>query len=100
MFVSDFAMRKEFLKNKKAALSFNINDIFNTRRWGTIYDTEDFYQDSYRRWNVRTFRVTFSYKFGDGDLDMFKKKNNSTDQQRGRIIAIDLTCVLAACLQF
>ncbi len=74
-FVSDFAMRKEFLKNRKASLSFNVNDIFNTRRWGTIYDTKDFYQDSYRRWNVRTFRVTFSYKFGDGDFDLFKKKS-------------------------
>ena len=76
-FVSDFALRKEFLRNKKAALSFNINDIFNTRRWGTIYDTEDFYQDSYRRWDVRTFRVTFSYKFGNGDFDFLKKKTSS-----------------------
>ncbi|WP_170971002.1 outer membrane beta-barrel protein [Ilyomonas limi] len=76
-FVSDFAMRKEFLRNKKAAISFNINDIFNTRRWGTIYDTEDFYQDAYRRWDVRTFRITFSYKFGNGDFDIFKKRNNN-----------------------
>lgn len=76
-FVSDFAMRKEFLKNKAAAVSLSINDIFNTRKYGTIYDTESFYQDSYRKWSVRTFRVTFSYKFGDNDLELFKKKNNS-----------------------
>jgi outer membrane receptor protein involved in Fe transport len=83
-FVADFAMRKEFLRNKKAAISFNINDIFNTRRWGTIYDTEDFYQDSYRRWDVRTFRLTFSYKFGNGDFDIFKKKNgNTADNEEG-----------------
>ena len=78
-FVTDFAMRKEFLKNNKAALSFSINDVFNTRRYGTIYDTEDFYQDSYSRWSVRTFRVTFSYKFGDADFNFFKKKNNSNN---------------------
>jgi hypothetical protein len=72
-------MRKEFLKNKKASLSFNITDIFNTRRWGTIYDTEDFYQDSYRRWDVRTFRLTFSYKFGNGDFDVFKKRNSGNN---------------------
>jgi len=75
-FASDFAMRKEFLK-KKASVSFSINDIFNTRKFGTIYDTDDFYQDSYRRWNVRSFRVTFSYKFGNSDLNLFKRKNNS-----------------------
>ena len=75
-FASDFAMRKEFLK-KKASVSFSINDIFNTRKFGTIYDTDNFYQDSYRRWNVRSFRVTFSYKFGNSDLNLFKRKNNS-----------------------
>ncbi len=61
----DVAIKKEFLKNKKASLTFAVNDLFNTRRWGTIYDTERFYQDSYRRWNVRNFRISFSYKFGD-----------------------------------
>ena len=70
-------MRKEFLRKKAAAVSFSINDIFNSRKFGTIYDTEDFYQDSYRRWSVRTFRVTFTYKFGNTDLDLFKKKNNN-----------------------
>lgn len=64
-FTTDFAIKKEFLKDKKASLTFAINDLFNTRRWGTIYDTEQFYQDSYRRWNVRNFRISFSYKFGD-----------------------------------
>jgi outer membrane receptor protein involved in Fe transport len=88
-FVSDFAMRKEFLKRKAASVSLSINDIFNSRKFGTIYDTEDFYQDSYRRWSVRTFRVTFSYRFGDTDFDLFKKRNNNNnnmpDQQEGGV---------------
>lgn len=78
-FVSDFAMRKEFLKDKAASLSLSVNDIFNTRRYGTIYDTESFYQDSYRRWSVRTFRITFSYKFGDNRLDLFKRRNSGNN---------------------
>jgi outer membrane receptor protein involved in Fe transport len=78
-FVSDFAMRKEFLKRKAASVSLSINDIFNSRKFGTIYDTEDFYQDSYRRWSVRTFRVTFSYRFGDSEFDLFKRKNNNNN---------------------
>ena len=68
----DVAIRKDFLKNKKASLTFAVNDLFNSQRWGTIYDTEQFYQDSYRRWNVRNFRVTFSYKFGDTNFSLFK----------------------------
>jgi len=66
----DFAIRKDFLKNDKANLTFGINDVFNTNRWGTIYDTKEFYQDAYRRWNVRSFRLTFTYKFGDPNFSL------------------------------
>ena len=72
-FAVDLAMRKDFLKNNKATITFGINDLFNTQRWGTIYDTETFYQDSYRRWNVRNFRITFSYKFGDADFSLTRR---------------------------
>lgn len=66
----DFAIRKDFLKNDKANLTFGINDVFNSNRWGTIYDTDEFYQDAYRRWNVRSFRLTFTYKFGDPNFSL------------------------------
>ena len=70
----DFAIRKDFLKNNAGTLTFNVNDVFNSRRFGSITDTENFYQDSYRRWNVRTLRLTFSYRFGKTDLDLFKRR--------------------------
>jgi outer membrane receptor protein involved in Fe transport len=76
----DFAMKKEFLKDKKAALTLAVNDVFNTDRRGTIYDTDDFYQDSYRRWNVRNFRITFSYKFGDADFSFSKRRGSGEDE--------------------
>ncbi|MGN6619330.1 MAG: outer membrane beta-barrel protein [Ilyomonas sp.] len=82
-YTADFAFRKEFLKNKAAALSFNVNDIFNTRRFGTIYDTDQFYQDSYSRWSVRTFRVTFSYKFGNADFNLFPKRQRDNGNNSG-----------------
>lgn len=72
---ADFALRKEFLKGNKASATFAINDILNSRRWGTIYDTETFYQDSYRRWNVRSFRLTLSYKFGKADFSLLHRNN-------------------------
>ncbi|MGN6353256.1 MAG: outer membrane beta-barrel protein [Parafilimonas sp.] len=76
-FSTDVAVRKEFFKKKAGALSLSVNDLFNTRKFGTIYDTDDFYQDGYRRWNVRTVRLTFSYRFGDSDL--FRKKDNNNN---------------------
>lgn len=74
----DFAIRKDFLKNKAGTIVFNINDVLNSRKFGSITDTENFYQDSYRRWNVRSFRLTFSYRFGRSDLDLFKKRDNNS----------------------
>ncbi|HUQ66199.1 MAG TPA: outer membrane beta-barrel family protein [Flavitalea sp.] len=72
---TDFAVRKEFLKNRVAAVTFAVNDVFNTGRWGQIYDTENFYQDAYRRWNVRNFRVNFSYRFGKSDFKIGQREN-------------------------
>ncbi len=72
----DFAIRKDFLKDKKATLTFAINDVFNSQRWGTIYDTDQFYQESFRRWNIRNFRLSFTYKFGDAKFSLFKRGNS------------------------
>jgi outer membrane receptor protein involved in Fe transport len=73
----DFALRKEFLKNRIAAVTLAVNDVFNSNRWGQIYDTENFYQDAYRRWNVRNFRISFSYRFGKSDFKIGQRDNNS-----------------------
>lgn len=83
-YVVDAGFRKDFLKNNKATLTFNINDVFNTRRFGSIYDTENFYQDSYRRWNVRSFRVTLSYRFGKANFSLFRKNGERRDDNNDR----------------
>ena len=69
----DIAIRKDILKDKKGSLVFAVNDLFNTHRYGTIYDTETFYQESYRRRSIRNIRLTFSYKFGDTNFSLFRK---------------------------
>jgi hypothetical protein len=70
----DVALRKEFLKDKRASVTFSVNDVFWTDRDGSIYDTENFYQESYRR-NIRSFRLNFSYRFGNADFKMFNRNN-------------------------
>jgi outer membrane receptor protein involved in Fe transport len=74
----DFGLRKEFLKEKRGTITFNINDIFNTQRFGSIIDTDAFYQDSYRRRNVRSFRINFTYKFGKDDFKIFKRDDRGS----------------------
>jgi len=77
----DFAFRKEFMKKNAAAITFAVNDLFNTNRYGQIYDTENYYQDSYSRWNVRNFRFTFTYRFGDKDFKLLGNgKRDNADE--------------------
>lgn len=83
-FDSDFAIRKDLFKDDRGSVTFSVNDIFNTRRYGVLYDTETFYQESYRRWRVRSFRVTLSYKFGDSDFSLFNRRGG-----RGRTESIE-----------
>ena len=77
----DFGLRKEFLKDKKGIISFNINDIFNTLRFGSIIDTDAFYQDSFRRRNVRSFRINFTYKFGKDDFKISRREERNNDRE-------------------
>lgn len=79
----DLAIRKDFLKNNRANVTFAVNDVLNSKRWGTIYDTETFYQDSYRRWNVRSFRLTVSYKFGKADFSLLNRNRNKGSEEEG-----------------
>ena len=79
----DFAMRKDLFAKDRGSLTFSINDVFNSQRDGVIYDTETFYQESYSRWRVRSFRLTFSYKFGNSDFSLFKKNSINNDNDNG-----------------
>lgn len=78
----DMALRKDFLKGKKATLTFSVQDVFNSLRFGSVVDTDAFYQDSWNRRNVRSFRLVFSYKFGNADFTLGGRRNgdrNSDD---------------------
>lgn len=77
----DFAIRKDLFKNNRGSVIFGISDLLNKSKNGVIYDTPSFYQESYSRWQVRTFRVTFSYKFGNANFQLFKK--NGGDEGEG-----------------
>ncbi|MBD0286643.1 MAG: TonB-dependent receptor, partial [Flavisolibacter sp.] len=76
----DFALRKDFLKDNKASFTFNINDVFNTHRYVNVFDTENFYQESFRRRNVRNFRITFTYKFGKQDFRLLRRPNTGNNE--------------------
>ena len=79
----DFAIRKDFMKNNKASLVFAIDDVFNNRRWGQTIETPRFIQESYSRWNVRQFKLTFSYRFGSNDFQFMNKRKGGGEESDG-----------------
>jgi outer membrane receptor protein involved in Fe transport len=70
----DAAVRFEFLKEKRASLSLNVNDILKTRKYDAYSESAFFVQNSERRRDWRVFRLNFNYRFGKFDANLFKRK--------------------------
>lgn len=82
----DAAVRFEFLKNRVASVSLNVNDIFRTRLFDQYTEllypnTTDyaFVQNQQRRRDPQVFRLNFNYRFGKFDASLFKRKNTKAD---------------------
>jgi outer membrane receptor protein involved in Fe transport len=75
----DAGIRFEFLKDKTAAISLNVNDIFKTRKYSAYSESEFFTQDSWRRRDAQLVRLNFSWRFGKFDAALFKRKDTKAD---------------------
>jgi len=80
----DAALRYDFYK-RKASLSLNGRDLFNTRKFGYVTDDGTYQSNVNRRFQSRMFLMTLSYRFGrGGGEDSGKGKNKdkkNKDQQ-------------------
>jgi len=68
--------------NKKASLSLNIRDIFNTRKWSMTTNGPNARVDFERRMQGTMGNLTFSYRFGKSTFKFNKPKK--TEQQDSR----------------
>jgi outer membrane receptor protein involved in Fe transport len=64
--------------NKKASLSLNVRDIFNTRKFGAIIQDANTITDFQRYQKGQMGNLTFSYRFGKTS---FQKKQKKPEQQ-------------------
>ncbi|GHE23561.1 TonB-dependent receptor [Sphingobacterium griseoflavum] len=74
----DVAVKKEFM-NKRANLSLNVRDLFNTRRFGARTTTPQVVTDFEHRWMKRMVTLSFSYRFGLQDLTKKREQKDSGD---------------------
>ncbi|HQW44522.1 MAG: TonB-dependent receptor [Chitinophagaceae bacterium] len=79
----DAGFRYEFMKNKQASVSLNINDIFRTRRSDIHSESPFFTQDVFRRRDPQVARLSFNWRFGKFDPSLFKRKNNKNQGTDG-----------------
>ena len=71
----DMGVRFEFLKNRAASISLNMNDILRTRRSYVHSESPYFIQDVFRRRDPQIMRLNFNWRFGKFDPNLFKRKN-------------------------
>lgn len=68
--------------SKKASLSFNVRDIFNTRRWNMITNDNSTLIDFERRFQGTMGNLTFSYRFGKSTFSANKSKKSEQQENR------------------
>ncbi len=77
----DIAFRYEFLKEKRASISVNMNDIFRTKISNVHSESPFFVQDVMRRRDPQVLRLNFNYRFGKFDANLFKRKNMKGERE-------------------
>ncbi|AZI24501.1 TonB-dependent receptor [Pedobacter sp. G11] len=66
--------------NKKASLSFNVRDVFNTRRWSMTTEDRATIVDFERQMQGTMGNLTFSYRFGKTTFNLNKTKKKEEQQ--------------------
>jgi outer membrane receptor protein involved in Fe transport len=79
----DIAVRYEFLKNRAASVSVNMNDIFRSRRSDVHSESSFIIQDAFRRRDAQIVRINFNWRFGKFDPNLFKRKSTKGEQGAG-----------------
>lgn len=77
----DLSVGKDFLRKLSAVLS--VNDVFYTRRRGTLLETEHYTQESYRRREMRSVRFTLTWKFGEQNNSLFRRRQPQRENNDG-----------------
>jgi ferric enterobactin receptor len=75
---ADFALRKS-LMNNRGGIVFTVNDIFNSRKYRSTFESANVYQISMNRREVRYFKLTLQLPIGKPDAS-FKKKDRKLEK--------------------
>lgn len=77
---------KQDVMGGKGALALNVTDIFWTRRFHYINRAEYFNSEGERRRESRIATLTFSYRFGNAEQNLFRRKNQRSQDSMQEMI--------------
>lgn len=73
MFSMDVALSKEVIKDKLTA-TFNVRDVFNSRKRQSYTVSENFTSDSEFQWRQRQFTLSLIYRFNQSREDRMRER--------------------------
>jgi outer membrane receptor protein involved in Fe transport len=68
----DFSI--SFKAGKKSNLNLTVSDLFNSKRFGTRFESDVLTQETYRRWETRYVRLSYTWQFGEPGKSLFKSR--------------------------
>jgi hypothetical protein len=77
----DIALQKSFLKNNAASITLNVNDVFKTRKYEQYSESAFFIQNVRRINDAPMVRLNFSFRFGQLDMSLFKRKDTKGENE-------------------
>jgi hypothetical protein len=79
----DISISKKFLKNKMT-ISFQAEDIFNTRKWASERNGIGFKTNSSSTYDSRVLYLNVSYNFGNTDKYYQQSKKNKKNENENQ----------------
>lgn len=80
----DLGLQKQFW-NKNATFKLAVTDIFYTAPWKATNDFGGLKIRGNGNWESRTFRASFSYRFGSNQVNSARKRETGLESEKNRI---------------
>ncbi len=81
--VASIGFKKDFLKNNRASIAINIQDLFHTQRFEIESSGQNFKTSVSRISQSTVANITFTYKFGRSEEKSTPKKRSNTEDMGG-----------------
>ena len=80
----DVGLQKQLFE-KKATIKLSATDIFHTAPWKAINNFGGLYIKGGGSWESQTFRLTFSWRFGNNEVKASRQRQTGLESESKRI---------------